>query len=178
MVHRGCFTRMSDSASLPYWLKRTSYYCLLRGAVLGLLVFLRSCSSSRSLFITVVSIMLTADQFFSVVDSVVDINSSRVSASSADSSASSSSFLSSVKREHQKTTCSISSGTLHTVGHCGASSYLNLRSMDSNLIAIHLTINPRNKAISQSPIPRCIPFLLPSLEAIRCHVLLVFLLFL
>ena len=45
------------------------------------------------------------------------------------------------------------------------------------VFAIHLTINPRNEAMYPSPLSRCIPFLLPSLEAILSHVLLVLLLF-
>ena len=43
---------------------------------------------------------------------------------------------------------------------------------------IHPIISLRNEAMCLSPLIRCIPFLLPSLEAILSHILLVLLLFL
>ena len=81
-------------------------FCLLRGRVIvGLLVFLRSYFSSRSLFRTVVAKPLSADYF----SSVVNIDFTRVSGSGIDPSVSSTFFRSSVKRWHQKNTCSASS---------------------------------------------------------------------
>ena len=68
-------------------------HCSLWGTVVvGLLVFLRSCSSSQSFFITAMAKPLTADHFCSVVN----INFTRVSGSGFDPSVSFSSFLSPV----------------------------------------------------------------------------------
>ena len=78
------------------------------------------CNGEPLLLVSVVVKPLTADHF----SSVVNINIRRVSGPGVDPSVSSSSFVSSVKRWHQKNTRSASSGTPHPAGHCGASACL------------------------------------------------------
>ena len=157
-----------------------SSHCLLRGTVVvDLLVFLCSCSSSRSLFITVVAKPLTAVHF----SSAVDINFTRVFGSGVNPSVSSSSFLSTMKRWHQKKTCSAFSDTSHRalwcllmlkpvkVGPKASVTWKHLSQVivDFPVITVNPVINLRDKTMCPSLPLRCVPFLLLSLEAVLPH---------